>query len=70
MPRHTTLFLLTLIVGLALAVLGFFLSAPIGSPNSPDISSPRMDYAPLVFVIGVILIFTSAVVYELVGDKE
>jgi hypothetical protein len=70
MPRHTTLFLVVLIVGLALTVLGFFLSAPIGAPNSPDISSPRMEYAPLVFVIGVFLVFTSAVVYELVRDKE
>ena len=62
------LFLITLIAGVSLGVLGFFLSAPIGAPDSPSISNPRMDFAPLIFVIGVTLVFTSAVVYELVRD--
>ena len=66
---RATLFVLTLLAGLTLALVGFFLSAPIGAPDGPGISSPRVDFAPLMFVVGVILIFGSAVVYELRGDR-
>ncbi|MBI4233103.1 MAG: hypothetical protein HY686_01530 [Chloroflexi bacterium] len=65
-----TLFQLTLLVGLALAVVGFLLAAPIGPTDGPRISSPRMLFAPGVFVIGVILVFASAAVYELVSDRR
>ncbi len=68
MSRHKLFFLITLACGLALAVLGFALAAPIGSPDGPAISNPRMEFAPLVFVVGIALIFSSAVVYELVKD--
>lgn len=65
-----TLFLLTLLAGLALAIVGFSLAAPIGPTDGPHISSPRVLFAPGIFVIGVILMFSSAVVYELVPDKK
>ena len=68
MRRHTVLFVLTLLAGLLLAIAGFLLAAPIGAPNGPDISSPRVEFAPAIFVLGMILIFGSAVVYELVPD--
>ncbi len=54
------------IAGVVLALLGFFLAAPIGH-SSPDNSNPRVLFAPGVFVIGVIVMFSSAVVYELYG---
>ena len=69
MHKRNTLFLLTLLSGLTLAVLGFFLAAPIGPTDGPAISNPRVDFAPLMFVAGVILIFSSALVYELVKDR-
>lgn len=65
-----TLFLLTLLAGLALAIVGFLLAAPIGAPTGPHISNPRMLFAPGLFVIGVILMLTSAVVYELVPEER
>ncbi len=65
-----TMFLLTLLVGLALAIIGFFLSAPIGPTLSQEISNPRLEFAPAIFVLGVVLIFSSAIVYELTPDKE
>ncbi len=65
---RSTLFALTLLSGVALAVLGFALSAPIGAPDGPNISNPTLEFAPLIFVVGVILIFSSAVVYELRRD--
>lgn len=62
--------LLTLLAGLALVAAGFFLSAPIGAPTSPAMSNPRLPFAPLIFILGVMLIFGSAVVYELLPDRR
>ena len=59
------MFLLTLLIGLALAVAGFMLAAPIGATSGPAISDPRLPFAPAMFVLGVVLAFGSAVVYEL-----
>ncbi len=66
---RTALTILTLLAGLTLALVGFFLSAPIGAPSGPSISNPRVEFAPLMFVAGVILIFASAIVYEVCGDR-
>ena len=63
-----TMFLLTLLIGLALVVTGFLLSAPIGVTDGPAISDPRLPFAPAIFVLGIILAFGSAVVYELFPD--
>jgi hypothetical protein len=67
--RRRTLFFLTLAAGLTLAVLGFFLSAPIGPTTEPVYSNPRVDFAPLMFLVGIVVMFGSAVVYELVRER-
>lgn len=64
------MFAITLVIGLALAVAGFFLSAPIGPTVSPVYSNPRMPFAPLVFTIGIIVVFLSPVVYELIPGSD
>ncbi|MDP6549939.1 MAG: hypothetical protein QF659_07700 [Dehalococcoidia bacterium] len=64
------LFISTLIVGLALAVAGFALSAPIGANTGPDFSNPRLDFALAMFIIGIILTFSSAVVYEVLPNNH
>lgn len=64
------LFLLVLLGGLAFAVAGFMLSAPIGPTTSPVISNPTLPFAPALFVLGVVLVFVSVVVYELVPSKR
>ncbi len=48
----------------------FFWAAPLGIPTSEIYSNPRVPFAPLYFIIGVILVFLSAVVYELLPDKD
>ncbi len=65
-----TIFWLTLLAGLALAVVGFLLAAPIGPTLSPAISNPRLPFAPTLFLLGIMLLFGSAVVYELVSGKS
>lgn len=63
-----SMFILTLLGGLALTVIGFFLLAPIGPTLGPEISNPKLEFAPGIFVVGVVLVFISAVVYELTPD--
>lgn len=64
------MFILTLLIGLAVAVAGFFLAAPIGPTLSPEISNPRLPLAPVIFILGVMVIFLSAVVYELFPERR
>ncbi len=61
-------FPLTLLLGIVLVVVGLLLSAPLGATDGPAISNPKMDFAPTLFVLGVVITFVSAVVYELTGD--
>lgn len=65
-----TLAVIVLVLGLGLALAGFFLAAPIGAATSPAVSNPRLLFAPGIFVIGVVLFFLSAIVYELVPDDK
>lgn len=47
----------------------FFLAAPLGQPTSVRFSEPRLPFAPVVFVLGVMLVFSAALVYELLPDR-
>jgi hypothetical protein len=46
------------------------LAAPLGIPTNETFSNPRVEYAPTLFIIGVLLVFSAAVVYELLPEKE
>lgn len=62
--------LLLVVAGFALqAVSYFFLAAPLGVPTSPVYSNPRVPFAPAVFILGVMLVFLAAVVYELLPES-
>ncbi|MFN3285918.1 MAG: hypothetical protein ACK45F_06515 [bacterium] len=62
--------LLLVVAGFALqAVSYFFLAAPLGVPTSPVYSNPRVPFAPAVFILGVVLVFLAAVVYELLPES-
>ena len=56
--------------GVALMVLSYFgLSAPWGNTKVSH-SNPRVDFAPVVFLLGVMSIFLAAVVYEVLPDRK
>lgn len=60
----------TLASGVALSIVSYFLlAAPLGKPTAEWYSNPRLPFAPLLFILGVMLIFLSAVVYELLPDR-
>ncbi|MFN3973964.1 MAG: hypothetical protein ACK4K2_01620 [Dehalococcoidia bacterium] len=61
---------LTLVAGVVLAVVSyFFLAAPLGQPVHEGFSNPRVPFAAGLFVLGVMLTFLSAVVYELFPER-
>ena len=63
--------LTTLAVGVVLAVVSYFwLSAPLGQPVDESFSNPRLPFAPTLFIIGVMLVFLSAVVYEVFPERR
>ena len=68
--RRRPLTLSCLIAGIVLIVVSyFFLSAPWGSDSITN-SNPRLQFAPALLVLGVILSFSSALVYELLPDRS
>ncbi|MFQ5933718.1 MAG: hypothetical protein ACE5KI_03650 [Dehalococcoidia bacterium] len=68
--RKTLTFLLV-VGGFALqAVSYFFLAAPLGIPVNETFSNPRVPFAAGIFVLGVMLVFIAAVVYELLPDRR
>lgn len=64
--------LLLVIGGFALqAITYFFLAAPWGFPPSTVAhSNPRVPFAPLLFIVGVVLVFLGAVFYELFPERR
>lgn len=54
--HRKTMFLLTLLLGTTVAVVSFLVAA---------FTNPGIPFAPALFVLGIILLFGSAVVYEL-----
>lgn len=65
-----TITLLMIVGGMSLMVVSFFfLAAPWGA-TAVENSNPRIQFAPTLFVLGVLLVFVSAVVYELLPDRR
>ncbi|MBI4307621.1 MAG: hypothetical protein HY684_02320 [Chloroflexi bacterium] len=62
---------LFLAIGVVLAAASYlFLAAPLGLPVSEGSSNPRVPFAVGLFVLGVVLALLSAVVYELLPERE
>ena len=63
--------ILTLLAGLVLAIVSYlFMAAPLGIADDESFSNPRVDFAATIFVIGVALVFMSAIVYEVLPESE
>lgn len=49
----------------------FWLGAPWGFPPDSEVySNPRVEFAPAIFILGVLLAFLAAVVYELLPEEK
>ena len=66
-----TLSWLMVVGGFGLQAVSYFMfAAPIGNGAGEALSNPRVPFAALYFVLGVMVVFLAAVVYELLPDKE
>ncbi len=52
------------------AAVYFRIAARIGIPRSPAFSNPRIPFAPVLFIVGVVMVFLAAVIYELLPDRD
>jgi hypothetical protein len=67
---RTWLTVVMVVAGFALQFVSYFLlAAPLGAPTSPIYSDPRLPFAPALFILGVMLVFLAAVVYELLPER-
>lgn len=62
---------LMLVVGATLVVVSFFfLAAPWGfPPSSVEYSDPRLPFAPLLLIIGGVIVWLAAVAFEIVPKR-
>lgn len=60
---------LMIIAGIAMMVFGYFMAAPWGAESVVN-SNPRLEFAPAIFVFGVVFLFSSALVYELIPNRH
>ncbi|MFQ5921786.1 MAG: hypothetical protein ACE5M4_02985 [Anaerolineales bacterium] len=68
---RNALAVLMVVAGFALQAVSYFLlAAPIGIPTSPAFSNPRLPFAPALFILGVMLVFLAAVVFELLPEDR
>ena len=68
---RTATTIIMVIVGFVLQIASYFsFSAPLGRSTSEFFSNPRVPFAPLIFIVGIMLVFLAAVVYELLPDRE
>jgi prepilin signal peptidase PulO-like enzyme (type II secretory pathway) len=65
-----TVTLIMILGGIAAMVVSYFvLSAPWGASDVTH-SNPRVPFAPVLFLAGIMSVFLSAVVYELLPDRR
>ncbi len=64
-----TVTLAMVVFGVVLAVVGYVSSAGWSAQTLSD-ADPAFVGAPLLFVVGVVLVVGAAVIYELLPDKE
>lgn len=69
--RRRIITLIMVAVGFALQAVSYlFLAAPMGRPSAVRFSNPRLQFAPALFILGVMIVFLAAVVYELLPEHE
>jgi hypothetical protein len=69
--RRTIIVVSMVVAGFVLQAVTFlFLAAPLGTPTEVRFSEPRVPFAPALFILGVVLVFSAALVYELMPDRK
>ncbi|MFQ6026297.1 MAG: hypothetical protein ACE5Q6_02150 [Dehalococcoidia bacterium] len=68
---RVVLSLFPLILGVVLGLVSYFwLAAPLGTPLHEGFSNPKVPFAATIFVVSIVLVFLSPILYELLPEKE
>lgn len=71
MTRRRVVTVSMIVIGLLLMVFAYFLGATPWCADAVECSNPRLEWSPAIFVLGVIVAFSSAIYYEVAkGDDE
>lgn len=70
MSRRSVITTLMIVVGLLLMVLAYFFGAAPWCADAVECSNPRIEWSPAIFVLGVVIAFSSAIYYEVAKDKK
>ena len=69
MSRRGVVTVLMIVVGVALMIWAYAFGAAPWCADELRCSNPRVDWSPAVFVLGVVLAFSSAIYYEVAKGK-
>lgn len=75
MPARTALARLIILTGFLVAATSFGLALPLRIPGVPVLGETApglvqpIPYLPVVFIVGIMLMFIAAAVYELLPDR-
>jgi hypothetical protein len=67
--RRKTVTVAMIVGGVVLMFIGYLAAAPWGADAVRN-SDPRFGFAPTLFVLGVVMAFSAALVYELLPDRH
>jgi drug/metabolite transporter (DMT)-like permease len=70
MTRRGVITIGILVVGLALMAAAYLFGAAPWCADAVECSNPRIEWSPAIFVLGVVLAFSSAIYYEVAKDKK
>lgn len=70
MTRRGLITIGMILAGLILMVGSYFYGAAPWCADAVECSNPRLPWSPAIFVLGVILAFTSAIYYDVAKDKK
>jgi hypothetical protein len=70
MSRRGAITIAMIVIGLTLMVTSYFFGAAPFCSDGVECSNPRMQWSPAVFVLGVVVAFSSAIYYEVAKDKR
>ena len=70
MTRRGIVTISMIVIGLILMVASYFFWAAPWCANAVECSNPRLEWSPAIFVLGVIVAFSSAIYYEVAQDNE
>ncbi len=70
MTRRGVVTIGIVLVGLVLMVGAYFFGAAPWCASGIECSNPRLEWSPAIFILGVIVAFSSAIYYAVAKEKQ